>query len=90
MVDYQAHKEVFVKMEQCHNYIEMYDNMNHGKHITYYSLSGRIFSESYWINDTIDGILTEYSEDGEIVYQVEYRKDEIIRVVKGVVPIIEE
>ena len=70
-------------------YMEMNNDLNHGKSLSYYE-SGQIASEAYWVNDSIDGICTHYSKDGKIEYQVEYRKDELVRVIEGVAPFIEE
>ncbi len=72
------------------SYHEMLQDLNHGKYTTYYNPNGRIASESYWINDTINGISTQYLENGEIDTQVEYKKGKCVRVIIGVLPIIEE
>ena len=70
-------------------YMEMNNDLNYGKHLSFYE-SGQISSEMYCTNDTVDGILTEYSEEGEITHQFEYSKGELVRVIKGVAPVIEK
>ena len=74
---------------QMLSYAEMRADLFHGKRTSFYH-NGRIASISYWVNDSMDGALTEYSEEGEITHQFEYRKGELVRVIKGVAPFIVE
>ena len=71
------------------SYHEMLNGNDHGKHMTYYR-SGQIANEYFTVNNTIDGIITEYSENGEILRQFEYRKGTFYRALEGIFVEVEE